>query len=195
MFYLIKVISISDWLRIVLVYSHVVICAFAITAVLKTDLKIVLGNTTREEIKAATAQISGLLLALWVTGLSIIYLDTGFSPEILITKGKLLLKLACVVTLTVNGAVLHYLSFPILMRSRSDLACRESALLVVTGALSTSHWMLAAFVGMSAPLGRLPFSLLFSGYRIFVLSVVAVSLFFIPVISRVSLAHLPRHSS
>lgn len=195
MFTLIKVISISDWLRIILVYSHVVICAFAITAVLKTDFKIVFGNTTREQINGAATQISGLLFALWVTGLSIIYLDTGFSPEILMTKAKLLLKLACVATLTVNGVVLHHVSFPVLMRSPADIASRECALLVVTGALSTSHWMLAAFVGMSAPLGRLPISLLFSAYCCFVLSAVAMSLFFIPLISRVTVAHVPRNPS
>lgn len=185
--YLLNTISIGDWFRILLIYSHVVICAFAITAVLKTDFKIVLGKISREEIQQEAVQISALLLGLWGTGLTIIYLDTGFSPEILVTKGKLLLKLMCVVTLTINGLVLHHVSFPILMKQSENISTKESVLLSVTGALSSSHWMLAAFVGMSKPLGLLPFSTLLQAYGVFVASVVLVSLFFVPMISRVKI--------
>lgn len=61
----------------------------------------------------------------------------------------------------------------------------ESILLVITGALSTSHWMLAAFVGMSKPLRRLPFTTLFGAYGLFVMAVLVGSLFFIPLLARV----------
>lgn len=177
-----KFISISDWLRIALVYGHVLVCAFAITAVLRTDLKIVFGNICEQEIARAAKEISFLLAALWVSGLAIIYIDTGFSAAILATKPKLLLKLMCVVTLTLNGIALHNISFPVLTRLHGIFTPRESILLVVTGALSTSHWMLAAFIGMSQPLGRLPLQTLFTGYGLFVLAVVTCSLPLIPLL-------------
>jgi hypothetical protein len=183
LYLLTSVVSTSDWLRISLVYCHLLLCAFAITAVLKTDLKIVLGKFTRAEVSRAAAGISWLLAGLWASGLAIIYIDTGFSPEVLATKSKLLLKLLCVVTLTLNGMVLHKMSFPVLVRGADSITLKESVLLVVTGALSTSHWMLAAFVGLSQPLGKLPTETLLASYGVFVSAVIITSLFFIPLLS------------
>lgn len=180
------IISTSDWLRISLIYCHLLVCMFAITAVLKTDINIVLGKFSRDDIERAAKGISHLLIALWATGLAIIYIDTGFDPAVLATKSKLLLKLLCVVTLTINGMVLHHLSFPLLMRDSDSITAGESVLLVTTGALSTSHWMLGAFVGLSQPLGRLPIHTLVAAYGVFVGSVLVVSLFFIPLLSRVT---------
>lgn len=185
-------ISTSDWLRISLIYCHLLACAFAITSVLKTDINIVLGKFSRDDIGRAASGISQLLVALWATGLAIIYIDTGFSPEILATKSKLLLKLLCVVTLSINGMVLHRLSFPILTRNSDTLTTMESVLLVTTGALSTSHWMLAAFVGLSQPLGRLPFQTLLAAYIVFVCAVLFVSLLFIPLLSRVTTTNMEK---
>ena len=174
----------SDWLRIVLLYGHLVFCAFAITAILKTDIAVVLGKISREGLRSTATAISSILAALWVTGLSVIYLDTGFSVEILLGKPKLLLKLMCVFVLTVNGMVLHHISFPILTRNSSPISLYESLLLAVTGAISTSHWMLAAFIGMSKPLGMLPLKTLFMAYFIFISAVFLTSLCFIPLLNR-----------
>ena len=180
-------ISTSDVLRMTLIYGHLMFCAFALTSVLKADINIVLGRLSRDDIARAASGISWLLIGLWASGLAIIYIDTGFSPAILVTKSKLLLKLLCVVTLTLNGIVLHYFSFPYLMRDGNTLSTKESMLLVITGSLSTSHWMLAAFVGLSQPLGLFPFQTLLAAYVLFVVAVVSVSLFFIPLLSRVTL--------
>lgn len=187
-------ISTSDWLRISLIFCHLIACAFAISAVLRTDIDIILGKLSRDDIGRAASGITNLLMVLWASGLAIIYIDTGFSPEILTAKSKLLLKLLCVATLTLNGMVLHHMSFPILTRAAGNITLKESVLLVVTGALSTSHWMLAAFVGLSKPLGRIPFHTLFEAYSVFVLAVVAVSLLFIPLLSRVTLSDIPKPS-
>ena len=180
-----ELISTIDWLRMFLLYSHLVLCVFAISAVLKTDIALVFGNFTRKELESTAKSISMLLLFLWMTGLAIIYIDTGFSPEVLLTKSKLLIKLMCVSTLTLNGIVLHHISFPVLTGNTSRMTTGELILLVTTGALSTSHWMLAAFVGMSKPLGRLPFATLFGAYGLFVMAVLITSLFFIPLLARV----------
>ena len=184
-------ISIGDWLRIVLIFSHVVVCAFAITAVLRTDIRIMGGNFCRQGIEQEARQIAWLLAALWITGLAIIYLDTGFSPDILMTKSKLLLKLLCVLMLSLNGWVLHYVSFPVLTRDSETLTRTESVLLCVTGALSTSHWLLAAFIGMSAPLGQLPFNTLLSTYGVFVCSILLLSITFVPVVRQIKVGFIP----
>ncbi|MGB7182628.1 MAG: hypothetical protein WA888_06710 [Burkholderiaceae bacterium] len=67
----------------------------------------------------------------------------------------MLLKLLCVTVLTANGIVLHFLSFPVLAGS-GPLTLREGMFLASAGALSSSHWMLAAFIGVARPLGRVP---------------------------------------
>jgi len=177
-------ITTTDWVRIALLYSHLVLCAFAITTVLKTDIEIMLGKHSPSSLRVTVNTISAILLALWGTGLAIIYIDTGFSAEVLAAKSKLLLKLACVITLTINGWVLHHLSFPLMMRDSDTLTIKECILLVTTGALSTSHWMLAAFVGMSKPLGRLPLETLLSAYGVYLACVLFTSLFFIPLLYR-----------
>ena len=147
-------------------------------------MKILLLNFCREEIGKDATRISYLLVGLWVSGLAIIYVDTGFSPEIMMSKGKLMLKLLCVLMLTLNGLVLHNASFPVLTKDAEVLTDSEAVLLAVTGALSTSHWMMAAFIGMSAPLGQIPFHTLFQAYCIFLVITLSMSLTFVPIINR-----------
>jgi hypothetical protein len=175
-------ITTTDWVRITLLYSHLVLCAFAITAVLTTDIAIMRGSYCKKSLAATAKAISVILAALWLTGLAIIYIDTSFEPAVLLSKTKLVLKLACVITLTLNGIVLHHICFPVMTRENSSLSLKDSAVLATTGALSTSHWMLAAFVGMSKPLGRLPLETLLPAYGLFVCSVLVTSLFFIPLL-------------
>ena len=86
-------INTSDWLRMALLYSHLILCALAISAVLKADISIMAGRYSATALRSTANTISLLLMALWATGLGVIYLDTGFAPAILLTKSKLLLKL------------------------------------------------------------------------------------------------------
>ena len=59
--------------------------------------------------------VKALVLVLWVTGLIIIGLDTGFDLAVLFTKGKLLAKFSVVALLTLNGLALHKWALPRLM--------------------------------------------------------------------------------
>lgn len=160
---MLSLITTLDWHQAVLVYGYLVLCAFALSAVLKTDIAIVTAKIDRNAINTASKTISMLLLALWTSAVAIIYIDTGFTLETLPTRSKLLLKLVCVTTLTLNGLVLHHLSLPVLTRDPAGITVKESVLLVTTGAISTCHWMLAAFVGISNEPGQLPFKTLISG--------------------------------
>ena len=172
-------ITLTEGARLILIYGHLLLCAFAITMVLYTDLRIVAGSFTRHGLQKAAHLIAWILFGLWITGLSIIYLDTGFDPEILVTKSKLLFKLLTVVVLTINGIVLHKISFPVIFSNR-PLRLRESMLLAVTGSLSTSHWLLAAFVGVAKPLGRIPLDSLLIFYSFYCSMTILIALMFIP---------------
>lgn len=180
-------ISLMEWSRLGLLYSHLILCALAISAVLRADIAIFSGSFTRRGLEQTAKSTSHVLLALWATGLAIIYIDTGFDLDVLQGKGKLLLKLMCVLTLTANGIVLHYVSFPILTKDTGLITRFEATLLVTTGALSTTHWLAAAFVGMSKPLGRIPLDVLGSTYLLLLGSALLASVCFIPFIrSRLS---------
>lgn len=175
-------ISLVEWSRLGLLYSHLILCALAISAVLRADIAIFSGKFTRRGLEKTAKNTSNILLALWGTGLAVIYIDTGFDVQVLQEKAKLLLKLMCVLTLTANGLVLHYVSFPILTKDTGQITRFEAVLLVTTGALSTTHWLAAAFVGMSKPLGRVPLDVLASTYLMLVATALLVSLFFVPFI-------------
>jgi len=97
-----------------------------------------------------------------------------FDPVLLSERSKLLLKLVSVTVLTVNAGLLHHFAFPVLM-SDEQLNWRKSMLLAVTGSLSTLHWLLAAFVGVSKPLGRLPLDFLLGSYVLLCVTVVMFS--------------------
>lgn len=172
-------ITMTEGARLILIYGHLLLCSFAITMVLYTDLRIAAGSFTRQGLKQAAHLITWILFWLWMTGLAIIYLDTGFDPEILATKSKLLLKLLTVVVLTINGIVLHKISFPVILDSE-HLRLRESILLAVTGALSTSHWLLAAFVGVAKPFGRIPLESLLIFYAFYCSVTILIALVLIP---------------
>lgn len=176
-------LTVEESIRLVLLYSHLILCALAIAQVLKADLDIVTGMFTREGLRAMAHQVSMVLTLLWLTGLAIIYLDTGFDPAILAERPKLLLKLMCVVVLTANGMVLHRISFPVLTKA-GPLSTWESMFLASTGALSTSHWLMAAFIGIARPLGRIPIESLAMFYGVICLATLLVSLMCSPTIRR-----------
>ena len=71
---------------------------------------------------AAVATIA--LVVLWITGLAVIGMDTGFDTGLLATKPKLLAKLTVVAVLTVNSLGLHLLAFPRMARPEPTRARR-----------------------------------------------------------------------
>ena len=155
----------AESLRLALLFAHLICCAFAISYVLRADMAIARASFTRGWLSRMATTISRLLIALWLTGLAIIWIDTGFEWAALTDKPKLVLKLLCVCVLTVNGLFLHYLSFPVLTQN-GPLSVANSMLLSVTGALSTCHWMAAAFVGIAKPLGQVPLEVLAKAYAV-----------------------------
>ena len=175
-------ISIEEALKLVVLYTHVLLCCFAISAVLYSDLKILTGSLNNSSLRKISERISLALIALWATGLLMVGIDTGLQPDLILSNSKLLLKLTVVSVLTANGVVLHFVSFPILSTGGSQSLLKTSAL-CVTGALSTSHWLLAVFVGISGPLGRFQTGELLIGYFGYLSVTLLIAVTFIPVLT------------
>lgn len=157
----------TDWTRLLLVYLHLLFCVFSLALVLSADWHIVRGNFTRRSMQK-TAHQTGLLLAcLWITGALLLHHDTRLDLVMMAQMSKLQLKIAVVTALTINGVLLHFVSFP-LASKRRRLTLGESLILSITGAISTSHWLLAAFVGMARPLAQWPVQTLLTLYALYV---------------------------
>ena len=173
----------AEWARLPLLYAHVIASMLAVARVLSADLGLVTGRLGRDALHGAVRDIARLLVALWITGLAIVWLDTGFAPTELAARPKLLLKLAVVSALTANGAVLHRASFPVLLSDRPP-GPGASLLLSTTGALSTMHWLLAAFIGIAGPLDRVPLGELLRVYALLFAATVGVSACCMPMVRR-----------
>ena len=176
-------LTFSEIFRLVLLFAHLLFCALAIAQVLKTDLAIAFGHFSRDSLQRDARDVTRVLVLLWISGLAIIYLDTGFDLAVLASKPKLLLKLMCVLVLTANGIVLHNLSFPVMLNT-GPLRWPESVLLAATGALSTSHWLMAAFIGIAKPLGKIPLAQMLPIYGVISVATVLLSLGVVPMLRR-----------
>jgi len=177
------VMTLGESTRLALLYVHLLVSMLAIVRVLSADLGLLAGRLDRKRLHGMVRDIGALLAALWLTGLAIVWLDTGFQPARLAANSKLMLKLLVVSVLTLNGILLHRLSFPILLSDRA-LGAGAVTLLAVTGALSSVHWLLAAFVGVAEPLGRFPLESLFEGYAFVVATTLAVAIGCVPALRR-----------
>jgi len=129
-----------------LLFLHIVVFAVAFAEIVRADWALL--RTPRIDFSGlgATARVVTLsLIGLWVTGLGLIALDTGFDPAIISARPKLVAKLIAVTVLTGNGVLLHHHAFPMLRRSMHPPGRLAGA--VALGAISTVSWTFAAFVG------------------------------------------------
>lgn len=164
-------------LRMALILAHLLAFAVAVAGTAFGDFAIF----ARRRVDAAllhraTQVVTAALAVLWLTGLVVMGLDTGFVVDDLLQRPKLLAKLTVVVVLTLNGVALHRHAFSRLVRSHDDP--QGAALLpTVLGGVSAASWLFAAFVGVGKAvtplLGYGGFMLL---YLATVLAAVAVAL-------------------
>jgi hypothetical protein len=142
--------------RLGLVYVHLLLCVFALHTVLSTDLRVLRKRIGAAWLMAVHRRVALLLAGLWVTGLAIVAVDVGGDFALVAERPKLLVKLLCVSTLTANAFALRLWCFPRLLAERR-LDRSEIALLMTCGAISTSSWLVAAFLGIARPLQELSF--------------------------------------
>lgn len=143
--------DLTSWVRLLLIYTHLLLCGYALYVVVRTDLVVL-----RRRIGAATMgrihlRIVQLLGGLWVTGIAIVMIDLGPDLALLASKPKLLAKFVCVAVLTLNAVLLRHYCFPRLVADRR-LDRLEMALLSAAGAVSTASWLMAAFIGVAKPM-------------------------------------------
>jgi hypothetical protein len=127
-------------------FLHLVAFALAFAEIVRADWQLL--RAPRIDVAAldATARLVGLaLLALWVTGLGLVGLETAFEPSAIAAKPKLVAKLFAVTVLTGNGLLLHHYAFPALRGGVQSPA--RLATTAALGAISSVSWTYAAFAG------------------------------------------------
>lgn len=160
--------------RQLLLFLHLLMFAVALSTVIQADLAILRGRLAEAGLAAASPgnvgapQVASIpagdglgaalpwghsryliawLLGLWLTGLALIGLDTGFDPSVLAGKPKLLAKLSVVGLLSLNGLALHRLAFPVLQAGGAGVSAKGLRTCALLGAVSTVSWLFASFVG------------------------------------------------
>lgn len=137
--------------RVVLVFAHLLLCVFALQLVLTSDFRVLTRHVSPRRMLRVHRKLVWLLGGLWLSGLAVVFLDLGPDLAGLSDKTKLVTKLLCVSVLTLNGLVLRHVSFPRLTSGRR-LGDLEATLVMATGAISLTSWLMAAFIGIARPL-------------------------------------------
>lgn len=177
----------------VLLYAHLMLCVLAMSQVFETDLKIALGKISISALSKKSVKVGVLLFAMWLSGLAVIYMDTGFDILLIAEDTKLQLKIICVTLLSLNSLMLHWYSLPTVKRqdtritrrrTRKPMSTAKSAIIIYIAALSLSNWMLAAFIGIAEPLANLGFFALFKLYLIVQVLVFIVAMISFPYLNK-----------
>lgn len=153
------------YFKTALVFAHFVMAAFCLVTIVSIDLK-VLKNYARpaspalcDEIARVKVAITRGLIGLWSTGLLMVALGAASSPDYL-SNEKLWFKVFVVVTLTLNGALVHragrVMQPGVVLAALDDWTALQ---LNLAGATSSISWMWACFLGTArAWNGTLPFT-------------------------------------
>ena len=149
--------------RSFLVFAHLLFFSGALALVVWGDFSILKEGLADTVLDALTRGVVILFLLLWLTGLSIVAIDTGFEINTILSSSKLVIKLICVMVLTLNGLVLHLLGLNILRR-KDNPSHPQSLVLCTVGALSTTNWLLAGFIGSANFLAEHPLRTLVAAY-------------------------------
>jgi hypothetical protein len=123
--------------------------AIAFSAVVREDIAMVKAQQIDMQRLSETAQtLTGALIVLWLTGLTLIGFAIGIDPDALMARPKLLAKLLVVIALTANGVALHAFAFPRL--GQRGIQQRPNVVMpIVLGAISTASWLYASFIGVA----------------------------------------------
>ncbi|HTF98413.1 MAG TPA: DUF2214 domain-containing protein [Cellvibrio sp.] len=146
-------------MKTLLVYAHLLAACVSVGILLLQDLALAKtrGNPLSEKAiadlrKAADIMFIALVI-LWVTGLTLVIVGYLENPQQYLMNPKLWAKFTVVSILTLNGLLLHYFSFPRVI-SRAGLLGRsflEQNLIAITGAVSSTSWLFACFLGIARP--------------------------------------------
>jgi hypothetical protein len=152
----------SEFLRMGIVYAHLIACCVAIGLVLISDLDMVKRLIVADpndrldpgHLSSLQKIVSRALMALWLTGLALVTVDALAKDWGILANPKLQSKIAIVCVLTLNGVVLHRQVLPLLQQAGSllRLSFSQRMLAVFAGAVSGVSWFYAAMLGVGRPL-------------------------------------------
>lgn len=151
-----------EFLRLGIVYAHLIACCVAIGMVLTSDFamikELIKGEKTHlqdtRHMESLQKTVSGALAVLWITGIALIWIDTSAKGLSELLNPKLQAKIAIVMLLTFNGMLLHSLVLPALQKAGSLLKLQFNMRMfaLFAGALSGVSWFYAAMLGVGRPL-------------------------------------------
>lgn len=173
-------------------YSHIVAVAIGFGAAFLTDMHALsrlpapIDRPFLSALHAYHTTIWFSVIAMWITGLTLIYIRTGFDPANF--TPKLMVKILTVSVLTINAALISRIVMPLMEsnrgRSLMQLPFSLKLKLAMVGAVSTSSWLLALGLGTSKVLAA-------SGWLTFAICVPVIYVGAIVVaIGALSLLHL-----
>ncbi len=168
-------------LRVFVILFHLIGFAAALFLVMREDLRLLRAEWLDfAEIEATARDVSRALMVLFVTGVLVIYIDTGFSAAEIFARPKLLAKITVVLILTLNGVLLHWLVFPMLRQRPRRFLRARARLVVALGAVSSVSWVYAAFLGIAKPLtDPLGYAGFITAYAVLLAGAVTVAVVFI----------------
>jgi hypothetical protein len=183
-----------ELVRSLLIFMHLAAMIAAGISIAFGDYAILRHRPVNRDLMVkASRAVTWSLVALWITGLSIISLDMATVSLTLAKAPKLQAKLAVVVLLTVNGFLLHRYTLTAL-GGRKRPTEQQVKLAAILGAVSATSWGYAMFLGVAkvwAPiLGLSGFMVL---YGLGLTGGIAVSLRWVrPMLMRPGEVHAPR---
>ncbi|WP_211462950.1 hypothetical protein [Collimonas silvisoli] len=148
--------------RLSIVYLHLIACCVAIGLVLTSDIamvnQLIKGDTAEKQeaahLNSLKKTVSLALVALWITGFAIVWLDVSAKGFTYFANPKMQAKLTIVALLTLNGFVLHSAVMPAMEKAGSllQMAFNQRMLAIFAGAVSAVSWFYAAMLGVGRPL-------------------------------------------
>ena len=146
-------------MKTLIVYAHLLAACVAIGILLIQDLALAkskgspLSATAIKDLTRSAEIMFIALIALWISGLSLVLIGYLDNPEQYLMNEKLWAKFTVVSVLTLNGIALHYFSFPRVTSRKGllGLPTFEQILVTLTGALSSVSWLFACYLGIARP--------------------------------------------
>lgn len=138
--------------RMFLLMLHVLCVVGAAVGIAFADLSLFKGRQVdRGLLRTGSQLVAGMLGLLWITGLLIIWIDTGFDLAVITARPKLVAKVSVALLLTLNGHLLHRFFFNAVNKPPTN-APRAANLVTVMAAVSGASWLYAGFLGLAKPL-------------------------------------------
>jgi hypothetical protein len=151
-----------EFIRMALVYPHLIACCVAIGLVLTSDVAMLRrlfdtdpsADHDLSHLPSLQRTVSIALIALWISGIAIVSLDVSNQGLNYLLNPKLQAKIAIVVLLTLNGFALHGAVLPAMQKAGSllKMPLNQRMLAVFAGIVSGVSWFYAAGLGIARPL-------------------------------------------